>query len=121
MWWSTGSVSASDPPGPGSNLGPGPPHSVVCINNTIINLKKGFKKKLLLKLCYKVRPPSQNGVSTTCYSGNETLKKVPDCRDSYRVCPALCSVFQAKSVYKQHGLINVGGGSSHKIFIWTAA
>ena len=29
MWWSRGSVPASEPPGPGSILGPGPPHSVV--------------------------------------------------------------------------------------------
>ena len=29
VWWSRGSVPASGPPGPGSNLGSGPPHSVV--------------------------------------------------------------------------------------------
>ena len=36
VWWSTkevswsrGGVPATGPPGPGSNLGPGPPHSVV--------------------------------------------------------------------------------------------
>ena len=28
-WWSRGSVPASGPHGLGSNLGPGPPHSVV--------------------------------------------------------------------------------------------
>ena len=28
-WWSRGSVPASGPPGPGSNLGQGPPHRVV--------------------------------------------------------------------------------------------
>ena len=29
VWWSRGSVLASRPPGPDSNLGPGPPQSVV--------------------------------------------------------------------------------------------
>ena len=29
VWWSRGSVPASGPPGQGSNLGPGPPHSEV--------------------------------------------------------------------------------------------
>ena len=28
-WLSWGSVPVAGPPGPGSNLGPGPPHSVV--------------------------------------------------------------------------------------------
>ena len=29
VWWSRGSVPASGPPGQGSNLDPGPPHSEV--------------------------------------------------------------------------------------------
>ena len=29
VWWSRGSVPASGLPGPGSNLGQGPPHSMV--------------------------------------------------------------------------------------------
>ena len=54
VWWFRGSVPASGPPGPGSNLGPGPPHSVVwgAADHTVIlyekynkNPIKRFKKK----------------------------------------------------------------------------
>ena len=41
MWWSRGSVPASGPPGPGSILGPVPPHSVVrgAADHTVILYK----------------------------------------------------------------------------------
>ena len=45
MWWSKGSDPASGPPGPGSNLSPGPPYSVVrgAADHTVILYNIGFK------------------------------------------------------------------------------
>ena len=46
VWWSRGSVPATGPPGPGSNLGAGPPHSVVggAADHTVILYKKSYNK-----------------------------------------------------------------------------